>query len=223
MIYKIVKAIVMPIVHLLFNIKYVGRENLTQGRGYIICSNHRSMLDPVFIALGVKKRKLRFMAKKELFKNKIFAALITKFGAFPVDRGKGDTTAIKNAENVLNRKHVLLIFPEGTRSKNGKLLRAKSGTAYIASACNCDVIPAAICYDEKGLSFRKKITVCYGKPIKNEEIAIRPEFKIADTRRATAIIMDRIAEMLNMHIKNPVERIEIPEKKQSKKENLNEN
>ena len=195
MLYTILRAIVRPIVYLLFNIKFVGLENIRDNGGFILCSNHRPFLDPVFIAVGIKNRKLNFMAKQELFKNKILAAFFRSIGAFPVNRGKGDTQALETAEKVVDNNGVVLIFPEGTRSKDGKLLRFKSGASYVASVCGADIVPVGISYEGK-LGFRKKIAVTFGKPIPSSEIAIRNDHKIEDARRVNNLIRDNVSELI---------------------------
>ncbi|MEE1279950.1 MAG: lysophospholipid acyltransferase family protein [Oscillospiraceae bacterium] len=218
MFYKVIRAIFVPIVHLLFNVEFEGRENLRESGAALICSNHRSFVDPVFIAVGIKKRSLCFMAKKELFSFKPFGFILSKLGAFPVNRGAGDMQAIKNAENSLNDGKLLLIFPEGTRSRDGNPIRPKSGAVYIASDTGADIIPVAICYDGK-LRLRKKVTVCFGEPILNSEIKMKEENKVIESRRASALVMDRIIEMLNARLKTPVKRPFMPSTKQKDEKN----
>lgn len=196
MFYTIIRAIAKPIVYLLFNIKFVGLENIRDNGGFVLCSNHRSLLDPVFIAVGIKNRKLNFMAKQELFKFKIFAAFFRSIGAFPVNRGKGDTEAINKAENIVENNGIVLIFPEGTRSKDGNVLRFKSGAAYIASVCKADIVPAGISYDGKGLSFRKKVTVTFGPAIPNSEITIRDDHRVEDARRVNNLLRDSVLKLI---------------------------
>ncbi len=221
MFYTVIRAIFVPIVHLLFNVKFEGRENIRESGAALICSNHRSFVDPVFIAVGIKKRKLCFMAKKELFSFKPFGFVLSKLGAFPVNRGAGDMQAIKHAENSLNDGKLLLIFPEGTRSRDGNPLRPKSGAVYIASDTGADVIPVAVCYDGK-LRLRKKVTVCFGEPILNSEIKMSEENKVVESRRGSALIMDRIIEMLNSHLKNPVKRPFMPSSVLKRRDEKNE-
>ena len=99
-----------------FKFRAEGVENLPQTGGYILCSNHRSYLDPIF--LGVKvKRQLAFMAKEELFRVKVLGPIIKKLGAFPIARGKGDTGAVEFAIDTVKSGKALMLFPEGTRSK----------------------------------------------------------------------------------------------------------
>ncbi len=222
MFYTIIRALFVPIVHLLFHVRFEGRENIRENGAALICSNHRSFVDPVFIAIGVKKRKLCFMAKKELFSFKPFGYIFSKLGAFPVNRGAGDMAAIENAEKALNEGRLLLIFPEGTRSKDGNPLRPKSGAVYIASDTGADIIPVAICYEGKRLCLRKKVTVIFGAPILNSEIKISKEKRAVDSRRASALVMDRIIEMMNSRLKNPVKRPFMPASNPKEKGENNE-
>lgn len=210
MFYTVVRVIATPLIHLLFNVKYEGRENIPESGPLVVCSNHRSFIDPAFIAIGIKKRKMCFMGKKEIFSFKPFGFLISKLGAFPVDRGTGDVQAIKTAEEYLKKGRPLMIFPEGTRSKDGNPLRPKSGAVYIASDTGADILPVALCFEGKRLFIRKKVTVCFGKPIPNSEIKMPEENKVKESRRASALVMDSIIEMLNAHLKNPVKRPFMP-------------
>lgn len=224
MFYKVIRFIFAPIIKIIFNLHFEGTENIKENGSALICSNHRSLFDPIFIAVGIKKRSLCFMAKMELFKFKPFGFLLSKLGAFPVNRGTGDVGAIKKAEEFLNQGKLLLIFPEGTRSKDGNPLRPKSGAVYIASDTGADVIPVAVCFEGKKLSFRKKVTVCFGKTIPNSDIKISEENKVIESRRSSALIMDSIIELLNSHLKNPVKRPFMPSSSPKvRKEEGNEN
>lgn len=210
MFYTVIRAIATPIIHLLFSVKFEGIENIPESGPLVICSNHRSFIDPVFIAVGIKKRKLCFMSKKELFSFKPFGFILSKLGAFPVDRGTGDMDAIKNAEDFLKKGRPLMIFPEGTRSKDGNPLRPKSGAVYIASDTGADILPVAICFEGKRLSLRKKVTICFGEIIPNSSVKMNQQNKVKESRKASALIMDTIIKMLNSHLKNPVKRPFMP-------------
>jgi len=150
-----------------YNIKFEGKENIPHGKGSVYVSNHRTYADPPLIVLGVK-RKFSFMAKEELFRFKPFAFLIRMLGAFPVSRGKGDETAIENSINAIKQGRNLVIFPEGTRSKDGKLGRGKTGAALVAVKAHTDIVPVGIIFEGEKLHFRSKIIVRYGKPISSE-------------------------------------------------------
>ena len=218
MFYTVIKAIANPIIHLLFNLKFEGRENIPEDGALVVCSNHRSFIDPAFIALGFKKRQFCFMAKKEIFSFKPLGFIFKRLGAFPVDRGAGDVVAIKTAEEYLKNGRPLMIFPEGTRSKDGNPLRPKSGAVYIASDTGADILPVAICFEGKKLFLFKKVTVCFGKPIPHREIKMPEDNKIKESRKVSALVMDRIIKMLNSHLKNPVKRPFMPASTASKGE-----
>lgn len=151
-----------------YNIKFEGKENIPKNKGCVYVSNHRTYADPPLIVLGVK-RKFAFMAKEELFKFKPFAILIKLLGAFPISRGKGDMEAIGQAVQSLKEHRNLVIFPEGTRSKDGKLGRGKTGAALVASKAGAEIIPVGIIFEGNKLKFRSKIIVRYGKPISTEK------------------------------------------------------
>ena len=168
--YYVVVAIVRVAMHIWFNLKIEGRENIPKGRAFVYASNHRSNADPVLVTLAGRGR-FSFMAKSELFRNKFFAWLIRSLGAFPVERGTGDTAAIEKAiDNVKNGVN-LLIFPEGTRSKDGRVGRGKTGVALIAARSHADVVPVGISFEGK-LHFRSKIVVRIGQPIPAGTLAV---------------------------------------------------
>ena len=119
---------------IVYHIHVIGGENIPKEKGgYIIASNHVSNNDPPVVGITFKG-KYTFMAKEELFEiNPIFSWLISKLGAFPVRRGAKDNTAIEKALESLGEGRIFVIFPEGTRSKDGTLGRAKSGVTLIAA------------------------------------------------------------------------------------------
>lgn len=165
MFYSFCVHLVRIVMHCMFRIKTYGTENVPKEGGIVIAVNHKSNFDPVVAGITCP-RKLRFMAKSELFKNKFFGSLITKLGAFPVQRGVGDIGAIKSAFKIFKNGEAMLIFPEGGRVKNGKKRRAKPGVALIAQKANVPVVPVLIDGEFKWMS---KINVIYGKPIYDTE------------------------------------------------------
>lgn len=167
--YYICKVLVWIYMHIAYNLHYVGRKNIPQNTTVIYASNHRSYADPPLLGAGAKG-KFAFMAKEELFRNKLFAWLIRSLGAFPVSRGKGDTSTIDTAVEKLNSGRSLMIFPEGTRSKDGKVGKGHTGAALIAARSGKPIIPVGIVYGEK-LRFRTKLTVEFGEPIMPKDYA----------------------------------------------------
>jgi 1-acyl-sn-glycerol-3-phosphate acyltransferase len=196
-IYLFAQQVVLFIMRFGFKIKVECKEKLPKDRGFVLTANHRSNLDPLFIGLGFK-RTVRFMAKEELFHNPILGFIITKLGTFPVSRGKGDHSAIDKAVSIVKEGGVLGIFPEGTRSKTGKLQKAKSGAVLVASMTGADIIPVGIRYGERKF-IRREITVVYGDPIKNEELEIVDNNR-AQLKAACNLLMGRIAELLGENI-----------------------
>lgn len=165
--YYIAKFFVRLFFRIIYNLHYEGRDNIPRGEAVIYASNHRSNADPPLLGGGAVG-KYAFMAKEELFRNKLFAWLIRTLGAFPVSRGKGDMAVIDTAIERLHSGRSLMIFPEGTRSKDGKVGRGHSGAALIAAKADSRIIPVGIVFGEK-LKFRTRVTVKFGKPIDPKE------------------------------------------------------
>lgn len=197
--YFILRVFVTFCFKIAFNLKVYGKENVPKTGSNIFASCHRSNLDPVFIAINARVPN-SYMAKDELFHgNKFFVWLIKYMGAFPVVRGSGDGGVITTSIQKLEEGRNLVIFPEGTRSKDGKLGRGKTGVALIAALAQVPVIPAAISFKGEKLKFRSKVIVTYGKPISPEELKIEG----SDThsmKKIKSVIMDRIAELVNENV-----------------------
>lgn len=168
--YTFARSVVYLVSKLLYKVQYQGLENIPEG-GFILCSNHISQFDPIFVAVKVKPQCF-FMAKEELFRFKPFGALIRALGAFPVARGKGDTGGIQRAVDLVRSGHVVAIFPEGHRSKTGELLKLKSGAVLIAAETGCGLLP---CIIKKGKrkGIRRPVVVRYGNFVSHENLGIQ--------------------------------------------------
>lgn len=194
--YNLLRYITIFVYHCYYNIKWEGKENVPKDGGNIFASNHRSYQDPVFTALGARV-PISYMAKEELFhKNVFFTALIKLFGAFPVVRGKGDMQVIDTSIEKLEKGRNLEIFPEGTRSKDGKVGKGKTGVALIAAVAQTKVIPVGINFKGEKLRFRSKVVVRYGKPIVPAEIGVTGT-SAKDLKKIKNEIMDRITELVH--------------------------
>ncbi len=159
--YTFARGLVNIIFKFIYRINVHGKENIPMSEKLIVCSNHHHNLDPVIIGL-IFPREVSFMAKKELFENKVLKFILTKMGAFPVDRKESDIKAIKNALRVLKEDGVLGIFPEGTRVEEFNLDNVKSGTALISIRSKSRILPL---YVEGTFKFLSKINVYIGEPI----------------------------------------------------------
>lgn len=170
-LYRILMTLLRPLIKLLFLVKTDGQDNIPKTGGVIIACNHRHAIDPAIIGAGIK-RPLRFMAKDDLFKNKLIGWLLHRLGAFPIRRGKADKTGIQMAEEILNTGQVLLIFPEGSRSKDGELLPFKSGTVVLSKKTGCPIIPAWIEPQKGKLKLFCKTSMRYGEPIEPSDLGL---------------------------------------------------
>ncbi len=179
---------------IVYRITVIGEENIPKEKGgYIIASNHVSNNDPPVVGITFKG-KYTFMAKEELFhKNPIFTWLITKLGAFPVKRGAKDgAQAIQKALESLKNGRIFVIFPEGTRSKDGELGRAKSGVTLVAAQAKAPVVPVFIKYGRK--KFRREIQISIGEKIPAECFDVDIEDRKM-LKQVSATIMDEIAKL----------------------------
>ncbi len=167
MFYELIRALFTIVRFFLFRLRVLGAENILANGAIIIASNHVSLLDPPVLGLACRKRQINFMAKSELFKNSLFAAIIKNLGAFPVKRGVTDRTAVKTALERLRQGAALGIFPEGTRSLDGKLGKAEPGVMQLALKTGAAVIPVAIDGTKELVWFNpfQRVTVVFGKPI----------------------------------------------------------
>ncbi len=168
-----------------------GEENIDREDGFIIAANHSIIFDPVFIATASKKRLLHFVAKYEVFKNPIIGSFLKHCNAFPIVRGKGDMEAINYASELVKKGNALCIFPEGTRSKDGYPKKAKSGVGFIARNAKCDIVPAAICLEEKG-KFGSKVYVKFGEAIKYEDMNFTEDGGTKENKEVANMVMDKI-------------------------------
>ena len=187
--YGFAKVVTRGILSVIFHMQYRGCENVPQEGGFIVACNHQSYLDPVIAAQKIP-HQLRFMAKAELFKVPVLGFVIRHLNAFPVERGKGDTGAIDYAVETIKSRHCLLIFPEGTRSKTGELLRPRSGISVIAHRTGADVLPVSIAFTH-GRRFRSKVVVTYGEVIPYAELGLQ-EGTPSEIKGASRMIMEKI-------------------------------
>jgi 1-acyl-sn-glycerol-3-phosphate acyltransferase len=147
----------------------LGREHIPEHGPAIIASNHRSFFDP-FILGTMARRPMYYVAKRELFEiHPVLSWLLSALGAFPVDRGHGDRDTIATARELLARGELVLIFPEGTRTRPGPLGRPRRGVGRLALETGAPVIPVAIIGTEairRGWRFRPhKVRVRAGRPL----------------------------------------------------------
>jgi 1-acyl-sn-glycerol-3-phosphate acyltransferase len=153
-----------------FKYKAHGRENIPKKGGVLVASNHASDLDPFAVGIGAF-RFFNFMAKEELFENKIVGWWFRHINCFPVKREVGDKTAVEEAIKRLKEGKIVLLFPEGKRSPDGNLHAFQPGVGFLAQVTHVPILPVYIkgSYDAfpKGAKAYRpaQIKVYYGKPI----------------------------------------------------------
>lgn len=193
-LYTIGRGICTPIFKIFYRYKAINNHTIPEEGGYILACNHLSYSDPVLLGL-CQKRRLSFMAKSELFKNKFFGALIRALGAFPVERGTGDNEAIQTGEDLVRDGKIMTIFLEGGRSKTGELMRPRSGCALVAQQMQVPVIPACITVvGNPKYTFSKRV-IRFGEPLTPEQLGLTPEGGRKELKVASNIIMDEIRKM----------------------------
>ncbi|MBO5930264.1 MAG: 1-acyl-sn-glycerol-3-phosphate acyltransferase [Clostridia bacterium] len=141
--------------------KCIGLENLPKEGAVILAANHTSLWDAPVLVPCIP-RKLRAMAKKELFEHKLLKPILVSSGAFPVNRDGNDIGAIKTALKTLKNGEAFLIFPTGTRVASGETADAKSGVALISSRSGAPVIPVAI---RGGYRPFHQVKIYFGEPL----------------------------------------------------------
>src|SRR4051794_18987600 len=167
-VYWLVRGVIQPFFHLYFRLSRIGREHVPQEGPVIFAANHRSFLDP-FVIGCMMRRPIYYVAKKELFYNRLQGWFLNSLGAFPIDRGTGDADAMATAREILERGDCVLIFPEGTRIRPGGLGRPKRGVGRLALETGAPVVPVAVIGTEavrRGWRIRPhKVRVRAGRPL----------------------------------------------------------
>lgn len=184
--------------HLAFRIKVVGRENLPKDRGFVLCPNHLSAIDPVFVVIArYWGKRLIIMGKEEIFKvNPVFSWMFKDVGVIPVSRGKGDTEAVDTAIEKVKNGSGLLIFPEGTRSKDGTLGKLKSGAFVVAAQAGVDIVPCRIIYKGGKMKVFGRCTVVFGKPIAAEKLNLGEPRSASRLRECKELLHNALEELL---------------------------
>jgi glycerol-3-phosphate dehydrogenase (NAD(P)+) len=167
-VYWTLRAILVPTFLVYFHMQRIGREHLPKHGPLLLASNHRSFLDPFVIGMLVR-RPVYYMAKRELFEKRWQAWILNALGAFPVDRGHGDSAAMDTARTILQRGDCVVLFPEGTRIRSGSLAKPRRGVGRLALETGVPVAPVAVIGTEdvrRGWRIRpRKVRVRVGRPL----------------------------------------------------------
>jgi len=184
------------IMSVLFRVRITGTEHIPDRGAFILASNHISFYDPPFLGASVR-RELYFFAKKELFDNALFGAVLRRVNALPARRGSVDRRALDTSIRVLGQGRGLVMFPEGTRSMTGDLLPPRAGVGLIAARVRCPIVVAHVQGSNRLLDCflgRQRLSVTFGEPILPDDYGELPAGKQAYIK-ITGMVMERIRRL----------------------------
>lgn len=173
-----------------FKFKVIGVENIPHDGNLIISANHKSNLDPIFIASAIQNREIAPIGKKELFDNKILGYLLNKLNVIPINRDKPDVSTIKNILRAIKEGYAVGIFPEGTRVKDPGFGEAKAGLSMFAIKGKALVVPISIITNYKLFN---RVTIYIDKPISFEEY-YKEKLNSQDYERLSQNVLEVIKE-----------------------------
>lgn len=204
----VVRRLLLLVIRPFMDLTIEGLENVPASGPLLFVANHVHNADPILLEMAIT-RPVHFMAKQELFRNPVLAWLLRRAGAFPVDRGRPDRAAIRRAEALLAQGIAVGMFPEGTRSKSGRLQPAFPGAGLIAVRSGALILPAAIVGTENPslhqagarpgagagdpAQRRRRVAIRFGEPFSLPAGSSGTRFSAT---QATELIMTEIARLL---------------------------
>ena len=200
-LYYILLPLAWIVFHIGFRVECIGRENLKKVRtsGCIIAPNHVSAIDPVFVVITrFWGRRMVVFAKKELFEiNVLLTWFFRWMGALCVRGTREELNVIDQTVEACRNGGTLLIFPEGTREKEGKLLQPKSGLFVIAAQAAVDVVPVRILYDtpDGRMKLFCKVKIVYGEPMPAAQFAMENRRDLKTLRANKQALLDAWEEL----------------------------
>ena len=203
MLYLVVRFLLRPLFHVMLRMHVTGRENVPVDGPFILASNHLSFIDSMVIPLSAPRR-VHYLAKAEYFTGSgvggwLTRTLFTALGAMPVQRqtSRAAQEALDTALAVLRRGEGFGIYPEGTRSRDGRLARGKTGVAWLALTADCPVVPVAVAGTDRVQPVDSRwprphrVSVTFGTPLTFPE-----QRGMAGNGRARRVVTDRIMEAI---------------------------
>ncbi|OLF13857.1 1-acyl-sn-glycerol-3-phosphate acyltransferase [Actinophytocola xinjiangensis] len=221
MLHQLVRYVLAPTARLVYRPRVHGLENVPADGPVILAANHRAVLDTAVISLVVRRR-VQFLGKAEYFtaggiRGRLMAAAMDGLGYIPVERGNAHAglAALNAGQQVLNAGGAFAIYPEGTRSLDGRLYRGHTGVAVLAFSTGAPVVPVALTGTEKLMPRGGKIprpariSVRFGQPL---DFSAWTEHNLRARRAATDEVMAAIQalsqqEYVNSYHRRPDENI----------------
>lgn len=204
--YEFVSLMLCAFCWVFFRLRLFGRENIPKEGPFIVASNHQSYLDPALIGAPVK-RPMRYLARDSLFKNRFFAAAIASIRAMPLKQGQSDLSTLRTVIKMLKAGDGVCLFPEGTRTEDGRIQPFKPGLGLLCRRGKAPIIPTVIDgafeawpKEQKIFSFGS-VWVQFGKPITLEQAKEMTDEELADHLTQTTRKIQ--AELRIKHGKKP--------------------
>jgi 1-acyl-sn-glycerol-3-phosphate acyltransferase len=191
---------------ILYRMRVVNPENFpTTDKPYIICANHSHLFDVVPMVVYTN-RKIRFMAKKEVFHTPFLKGLAKIMGAYGVDRGAGDIAALKKTIEILKGGDCIGVFPQGTRCSyiDPRDTEPKEGIGMIASRAGVGILPVCIRTKRNRMSLFRKTELVIGKYLSPEDLAFPELSGMEKNRKIANVAFDQICEMNNVIERKPL-------------------
>lgn len=199
-LYGFSRWLIRLLLRLKYGFKVEGGDSVPATGGIIVAANHCSYLDPPVLACALKRR-VRFMARDTLFSNAFARWYFPRVGVIPLDRTRGDLAALRKAISLLKEGHAVALYPEGTRSPDGKLQEAKGGIGFLIAKGGVPVVPMHISgtYEAlpkgQGKLAKSRISVRIGEPISPDEMSAAMTAK-NDYDSVARLVMQRIAALV---------------------------
>jgi 1-acyl-sn-glycerol-3-phosphate acyltransferase len=185
-----------------YGIRFTGRENIPAQGGVLVVCNHQSHFDPPVVGLGCPRR-MSYLARDTLFRFRPFGWLLHSVGVIPLNREGTGLAGIKEALRRLKRGEIVVVFPEGTRTHDGRVAPFRPGFTALAAHSGAAIVPAAIegAFQVwprwKKLPGLGRIRVHYGQPIPAAEVASRKERELlAEVERR---VRQQVAQLRELH------------------------
>ena len=196
--YNVVTGVLRVFSKLFFKFEIIGLENVPKEGPIILAANHKSNLDPIFLAASMhKNREVTTVAKKELFNIKPLGYILNKINVIPVDRDNPTASTVKNILKALRNGGCIGMFPEGTRNKDAGFLKAKAGLGMFAVKGKALVIPVSIITTYKVFN---KVTIYIDKPISFEDY-YKEKLNTDDYQRLSQNVLEVIKENYHKYAK----------------------
>ncbi|GAA3644815.1 lysophospholipid acyltransferase family protein [Microbacterium marinilacus] len=172
--YTLGRRALAPLARSIYRPRVEGRENVPETGGVIFASNHLSFIDSIAIPVAVAPRPVHFLAKSSYFEKPVSRALFSAVGAIPVRRGAGQAAldALDQQRQILETGAAVALYPEGTRSLDGRLYKGRTGVAFLALQSGAPVVPVGLIGTDKVMpvgarfpSLRERVTIRFGEPL----------------------------------------------------------